>query len=143
MWGGLKKENWNAKRIRGQIHLFIRDSQGVFNQCGGVWVPTTGRLRQKILEEAHKLKFLIHMRATKMYRVLKLSYWWPYMKRKISRFVKWCQNCQKVKAKNQRPHDKMQPLLIPMWKWEEISMDFITKLPRTTHGVDSIWVIVN
>lgn len=45
-----------------------------------------------------------------------------------------------VKAEHQRPHGKVRPLRIPTWKWEEISMDFIMKLPRTTRGVDVIWV---
>ena len=44
-----------------------------------------------------------------------------------------------VKAEHQRPHGKMQPLDIPVWKYEDITMDFITKLTRTARGVDSIW----
>ena len=64
------------------------------------------------------------------------------MKREIDWFVERCLTCRKVKANHQRPHDKMQPLPIPMWKWEEITMDFITTLPRAARGVDSIWVIV-
>ena len=50
--------------------------------------------------------------------------------------------CKKVKAEHQRHHGKVHPLPIPIWKCEEITMDFVTKLPRTTQGVDSIWVIV-
>ena len=100
-------------------------------------------MRQKILEEAHKSKFSIHLGAMKMYRDLRSSYWWPYMKREVAWFVERCLSYRKVKAEHQRPHIKVQPLTIPMWKWEEITMDFITKLPRTTRGVDSIWVIVD
>lgn len=48
-----------------------------------------------------------------------------------------------VKAEHQRPHGKLQPLEIPMWKWEQITMDFITKLPRTAKGFDAILVIVD
>ena len=73
-----------------------------------------------------------------MYRDLRLSYWRPNMKREIVWFVEWCLTCRKVKAEHQRPHGKVQPLPIPMWKWKEITMDFITKLPRTTRGVDAI-----
>ena len=46
-------------------------------------------------------------------------------------------------AEHQRPHGKLQPLEVPEWKWEQITMDFITKLPRTARGVDAIWVIVD
>ena len=65
------------------------------------------------------------------------------MKRDVAWYVKRCLTCRKVKAEHQRPHDKMQPLDNPLWKWEDITMDFITKLPRTARGVDSIWVIVD
>ena len=65
------------------------------------------------------------------------------MKRDVAWFVEWCLTCRKVKVEHQRPHGKIQPLDIPLWKWEDITMDFITKLPRTARGVDSIWVIVD
>ena len=65
------------------------------------------------------------------------------MKREIAWFVERCMTCRKFKAEHQKPHDKMYPLPIPKWKWEEIIMDFITKLPRMVNGVDLIWVIVD
>ena len=65
------------------------------------------------------------------------------MKRDVAWYVERCLTCRKVKAEHQRPHSKMQPLDIPLWKWEDITMDFITKLPRTARGMDSIWVIVD
>jgi hypothetical protein len=54
-----------------------------------------------------------------------------------------CDVCQRVKAKHQRPAGLLHPLKIPEWKWEEIGMDFITGLPRTSKEYDSIWVIVD
>ncbi|GKV08426.1 hypothetical protein SLEP1_g20054 [Rubroshorea leprosula] len=65
------------------------------------------------------------------------------MKREIARFVLQCLTCQKVKAEHQRLPGKLQPLPIPQWKWENITMDFVTGLPRTLKGNDSIWVIVD
>ena len=65
------------------------------------------------------------------------------MKRDVAWYVEGCLNYRKVKAKHQRPHGKMQLLDIPVWKWENITMDFITKLPRATQGVVSIWAIVD
>ena len=47
-----------------------------------------------------------------------------------------------VKAEHQRPHGKLHPLEVPMWKWEQITMELITKLPWTDKGFDAIWVIV-
>ena len=65
------------------------------------------------------------------------------MKRDISWYMERCLTCRKVKAKHQKPHGKIQPLDIPMWKWKYITMDFITKHPRTAHGVYLIWVIMD
>ena len=83
-------------------------------QCGRVWVPVIGEVRQRILEEVHKSKFCIHTGATRMYRDLRMSYWWPCMKREIARFVERCLTCRKVKAEHHQPHGKVQPLAIPM-----------------------------
>ena len=48
-----------------------------------------------------------------------------------------------VKAEHQRPVGSLQPLFIPEWKWEHITMDFVTGLPRTLGGNNTIWVIVD
>src|SRR6266508_6234499 len=78
-----------------------------------------------------------------MYQDLKTNYWWDGMKADIAAFVARCDICQRVKAEHQRPAGLLQPLPIPVWKWDEISMDFIVGLPRTPKGHDSIWVIVD
>jgi hypothetical protein len=65
------------------------------------------------------------------------------MERAIAEYVALCDNCQRVKAKHQRPVGLLQPLKIPQWKWEEIRMDFIIGLPIMQSGYDSIWVIVD
>ncbi|KAL8146288.1 hypothetical protein AgCh_004148 [Apium graveolens] len=83
------------------------------------------------------------LRSTKMYRDLKESYWWPYMKREIAEWVSRCYICQRAKAERQRPSGLLQPLEIPEWKWENIAMDFIVGLPRTRANHDAIWVKVD
>jgi hypothetical protein len=65
------------------------------------------------------------------------------LKRDVAAHVAMCDVCQRVKAEHQRPAGLLHPLKIPKWKWEEIGMDFITGLPRTSKGYDSIWVIVD
>jgi hypothetical protein len=54
-----------------------------------------------------------------------------------------CDTCQRTKAEHQKPVGLLQPLPVPKWKWEEIGMDFVTGLPRTQKGNDSIWVIID
>ena len=65
------------------------------------------------------------------------------MKADIAQFVAHCDICQRVKAEHQKPAGLLQPLLIPVWKWDEIVMYFVVGLPRIQKGNDSIWVIVD
>ncbi|KAJ9544596.1 hypothetical protein OSB04_024303 [Centaurea solstitialis] len=136
-------ENQNKERVRGQLPMMVRDGRGLLTRHGRVWVPLAGGARQTLLEEAHKSRFSIHPGATKMYRDLRVDYWWPGLKREVARYVESCLTCLKVKAEHQRPHGKMQPLEIPEWKWKNITMDLITKLPKTPRKFDAIWVIVD
>ncbi|KAL4028527.1 hypothetical protein IC575_011724 [Cucumis melo] len=85
----------------------------------------------------------MHPGSTKMYRTLKKTYWWPGMKREIAEYVDRCLICQQVKPVRQRPGGLLNPLLVPEWKWEHITMDFLFGLPRTSRGYDGIWVIVD
>ncbi|GJW44827.1 putative reverse transcriptase domain-containing protein [Tanacetum coccineum] len=70
-------------------------------------------------------------------------YWWPGMKKDIAVYVGKCLTCLKVKAEHQRPSGLLWQPEIPEWKWERIAMDFVTKLPRTSSGHDTIWVIAD
>ncbi|KAI5317429.1 hypothetical protein L3X38_037136 [Prunus dulcis] len=81
--------------------------------------------------------------STKMYRTLREYYLWPHMKGYIAKYVSRCLICQQVKAKRYKPSRLMQPLSIPEWKWEHITMNFVFKLPHTSKGHDGIWVIVD
>ncbi|GKA30222.1 putative reverse transcriptase domain-containing protein [Tanacetum coccineum] len=78
-----------------------------------------------------------------MYQDLKKLYWWPNMKAEIATYVSKCLTCAKVKAEHQKPSGLLQQPKIPEWKWEKITMDFVSGLPRTPSGYDSIWVIVD
>ncbi|KAJ9561342.1 hypothetical protein OSB04_006502 [Centaurea solstitialis] len=108
-----------------------------------IWVPLTGNVRTLIMDEAHTTRYSVHPRTDKMYHDLRDVYWWPGMKKAIAIYVSKCLTCSKVKAEHQKPSGLLQQPEIPEWKWENITMDFITKLPRTSSGHDSIWVIVD
>jgi hypothetical protein len=100
-------------------------------------------MRRLILEEGHKSHFSIHPGATKMYQDLKLHFWWPGMKKQVAEYVASCLTCQKAKVEHQKPAGMIQPLDVPVWKWDSISMDFVVALPKTQRKFDSIWVIVD
>jgi hypothetical protein len=78
-----------------------------------------------------------------MYQDLKECYWWPDMKKDVAEYVAKCGVCQQVKVEHQKPAGPLQPLLIPQWKWEDISMDFVSGLPKKKRGNNVIWVIVD
>nr|GEW64792.1 putative reverse transcriptase domain-containing protein [Tanacetum cinerariifolium] len=78
-----------------------------------------------------------------MYQDLKSLYWWPNMKADIATYVSKCLTCVKVKAEHQKPSGLLQQPEILVWKWEMITMDFVSGLPRTPSGYDTIWVIVD
>ncbi|GJW32092.1 putative reverse transcriptase domain-containing protein [Tanacetum coccineum] len=74
---------------------------------------------------------------------LKQLYWWPIMMTDIAIYVSKCLTCSKVKAEYQKPSGLLVQPKIPQWKWERIIMDYITKLPKTSRGYDTIWLIVD
>ncbi|GJU29599.1 putative reverse transcriptase domain-containing protein [Tanacetum coccineum] len=95
------------------------------------------------MHESHKSKYSIHPGSDKMYQDMKKLYWWPNMKANIATYVSKCLTCAKVKAEHQRPSGLLVQPEIPEWKWDNITMDFVTKLPKTSQGYDTIWVIVD
>jgi len=101
-----------------------------------ICVPREGKFRDIIMDEAHNSAYSIHPGATKMYMDLRQKYWWNGMKADIAQFIAHCDICQRVKAKHQKPAGLLQPLPIPVWKWDEIGMDFVVGLPRTQKGND-------
>ncbi|GJX39301.1 putative reverse transcriptase domain-containing protein [Tanacetum coccineum] len=78
-----------------------------------------------------------------MYQDLKKLYWWPNMKAEIATYVRKCMTCAKVKAEYQKPSGLLVQPKIPEWKWENITMDFVTKLPKTASGQDMIWKLLS
>ncbi|XP_074314054.1 uncharacterized protein LOC141649258 [Silene latifolia] len=94
-------------------------------------VPANEEAKKKILTEAHATPYSVHPGGDKLYKDLKKTFWWPNMKKEVAEFVSRCLTCQRVKGEHKRPQGKVQPLDVPEWKWESISMDFIVGLPRT------------
>ncbi|GJX54950.1 putative reverse transcriptase domain-containing protein, partial [Tanacetum coccineum] len=87
---------------------------------GWSWLPCYGDLRDMIMHESHKSKYSMHPGSDKMYQDMKKLYWWPNMKPNIATYPE-----------------------IPQWKWDNITIDFVTKLPKSSQSYDTIWVIVN
>nr|GEV03350.1 putative reverse transcriptase domain-containing protein [Tanacetum cinerariifolium] len=113
----IKDKNFGTEDLYGMIRKLEQCTDGTLYLNGRSWIPCFGILRELITHESHKSKYSIHPGSDKMYQVLKKLYWWSNMKAKIVTYVKW--------------------------KWENITMDFVTKLPKMLSGQDTIWVIVD
>ncbi|GJU92226.1 putative reverse transcriptase domain-containing protein [Tanacetum coccineum] len=92
------------------------------------------------MDEAHTSRYSIHPGADKMYHDLRDFYWWPGMKRDVVEYVSKCLTCSKIKVKHQKPSGLLQQPEIPEWKWEKITMDLVTKLPRSSSGLERIYI---
>nr|GEX70071.1 putative reverse transcriptase domain, ribonuclease H-like domain protein [Tanacetum cinerariifolium] len=122
------------------VEAYLRDPlqwDSVFKNR--VWLPLFGELKDLIMHESYKSKYSIYPGSDKMYQDIKKLCWWPNMKVDIATYVSKCLTCAKVKAEHQRPSGLLQQPKIPEWKWEHITMDFVTGLPRTPSGYDYIW----
>jgi hypothetical protein len=127
----------------GEAQCFRQDVDGVLWFKDRLIVPKDFELCRKIMDEAHCSRYSIHLGANKMYQELKKNFWWTRMKREIGKYVSECDTCRRVKANHLRPARNLQPLSIPEWKWENICIEFIVGLPRSSRGYNSIWVIVD
>jgi hypothetical protein len=125
------------------VSCFHEDVEGILWFNDRITVPKKDELRKKILDEAHTSKYSIHPDSTKMYQDFRAQFWWTRTKRETARYVSECDTCRKVKANYMKPGGLLQPLSIPGWKWEDISMNFVVGLPLTDQKFNSIWVIVD
>ncbi|KAD4889198.1 hypothetical protein E3N88_21271 [Mikania micrantha] len=139
----LKTENLTLEAMRGMDKQMKQKDDGAYYLMDRIWIPRYGELREVVMDEAHKSRYSVHPGSDKMYHDLKTTYWWPNMKSEVATYVSKCLTFSKVKVEYQKPSGLLQQPEIPVWKWEQISMDFITKLPKTTSGCDTIWVIVD
>ncbi|GKD57332.1 putative reverse transcriptase domain-containing protein, partial [Tanacetum coccineum] len=133
-----KLENLKNKDVGGMIRKDIikekleprADGTLCFNDRS--WLPCYGDLRTVIMHESHKSKYSIHPGSDKMYQDMKKLYWWHNIKADIATYVSKCLRCAKVKAEHQRPSGLLVQPEIPQWKLDNITTDFITKLPKSS-----------
>ena len=116
------------KMSKGKAKGFREDEHETLWFEDRIYVPNNAEIRKLILQEAHDSPYSIHPGNSKTYLDLKERFWWTGMKKDIAEYVAVCDVCQRVKAE---------------WKWDKLAMDFITGLPRTRLGYDSIWVEVD
>ena len=100
------------------------------------------KLKQKILKEVHNSPLVRHLGFLKTYRSFREKFSWKGLKGDVLQHVRECMVYQQNKSEHTLPAGLLQPLPIPEHKWESISMDFITVLPKV-NGKDCIFVVVD
>ncbi|GJS48449.1 putative reverse transcriptase domain-containing protein [Tanacetum coccineum] len=139
-----KPENLGNEDVGGMIRKDIPRERlepradGTLCLHGRSWLPCYGDLRSVIMHESHKSKYSIHPGSERMYQDVKKLYWWPNIKADMAAYVSKCLTCARVKAEHQRPSGLLGQPAIPEWKWDNITMDFFTKLPKSSQGFDTI-----
>nr|GFA41091.1 putative reverse transcriptase domain-containing protein [Tanacetum cinerariifolium] len=138
-----KEENFINEDLHGMINKLEPRADGTLCLNNRSWILCISGLRALIMHESPKSKYSIHHGSDKMYRDLKRLYWWPNMKAEIATYVSKCLTYAKVKIEYQMSSSLLVQPEITQWKWENITMDFVTKLPKTAAEQDTIWVIVD
>ncbi|KAJ9515073.1 hypothetical protein QJQ45_012601 [Haematococcus lacustris] len=108
-----------------------------------VVVPNDSELRNHILHEMHDAVYSGHVGISKTLERVSRVFWWNTMRADVRYYVSTCDACQRDKASTLKPGGLLNPLSIPDYRWESVSMDFITKLPSGSHGYDAICVFVD
>lgn len=112
-------------------------TEGELRYKGRLYVPK--KMREKVLRELHQSQPAVHPKESNVSR-LEHTYWRPSLRKDIAQFVAHYLMCQQVKGDRKKPSGDLQPLEIPNWNWEHISMDFVIGLPRFRSRKNIVWV---
>jgi hypothetical protein len=117
--------------------------EGLLTYRSRLYIPDCDDLKRFILDELHERPYSSHPGYHKMITATRRQFYWPGLKKDIAEYLAKCIKYQQVKVEHRHPAGLLQPLPIPEWKWETISMDFITGLPTSTKHNDAIMVVVD
>ena len=119
------------------------EEDGILTYKNIIYIPNVADLRSVVIDEIHQSPYSGHPGYQKTIAIARKQYFLPGMKRDMDEYISRCIKCQQVKVEHQHPAGLLQPLPVPEWKCEVISMDFITGLPMTWRQHDSIMVVVD
>jgi hypothetical protein len=129
--------------LQQKIEKYKINNDEILMYTGRIYVPNSNELKNMILGEIHNEPYVGNLGYQKTIATIKNQYYWPGMKKEVVDFIARCLECQKVKPEHRHPTIFLQPLPISEWKWEVVTMDFISKMPRTNKKHDYIMVVVD
>ena len=106
-------------------------------------IPHFADLREKLLHEFHNTPSAGHLGVNRTAKLIEKDYWWPTLRADVLSHLRSCGSCQRNKGATQRPYGVLQPLPVPDYQWQHISMNFIFHLPKTRSGFTAILVVVD
>ena len=116
---------------------------GVIYKDSSIYVPNDKVLKTQLLRECHDAAASGHLGVSKTTELLARRFYWPGLHADAEQYVTTCLECQRNKPSNARPYGLLQPLPIPERTFEQVTIDLITQLPRSTRGNDAIVVMVD
>ena len=126
----------------GKTQQFWVEGDLLMTKGNRLYVPRTGELRKKLIQECHDTLWAGHPGWQRTYALIKKGYFWPNMRDDIMQYTKTCLICQQDKVEKAKVSGLLEPLPVPTRPWESVSLDFITHLPKVGE-YDAILVIVD
>ena len=140
---GYDKDKWFTDERYAGERKDLEEKHGLWYKGKTIAVPKYLRLRTWIMQEFHDTPWAGHMGLAKTLQNIKRVYWWKGMKQDVQEYIKHSDSCQRCKGGHDKVAGLLKPLPIPAKAWESISVDFITDLPMTLDGYDSVMVVVD
>lgn len=119
------------------------DDQGLLRWDNRVYVPADNKVRLRVVGLCHDVESSAHPGVNRTYERFARLYHFPGDRRYITNYVNTCETCPRAKSRRQRQQGFLKPLPAPTRRAGSLSMDFITKLPKTHSGNDSILVVID
>jgi hypothetical protein len=116
---------------------------GILLYKGKVYVPNSTEMKNIMWREMQIFPYVGHSEYQKSITIVRRQYFWTGTKKEVVNYITQCLECQKVKIEHIHPSRLLQPFPISKWKWEVVTVDFITKLPIKVKQHDSIMVVVD
>jgi hypothetical protein len=137
------KADCRRQQARGRHYEISSDGLLTHRQSGTLVIPNVWSIKEKILREAHDSAAGGHFGTLRTHAAVARRFFWPRQFQEIKRYVRGCGVCARTKPSNEKPFGLLQPLDIPEERWRRINIDFITKLPTTAQGNDTIVTIID
>ena len=120
------KGNLQQQILEKKYEGYKLEEDGLLTYKNRIYILNVSYLRRVVMDEIHQAPYYGHPRYQNTIATARKQYFWPGMKKDMDEYISRCMKCQQVKVEHQHLVGLLRPLPVPEWKWEVISMDFIT-----------------